>query len=46
MLRKILGAIVVIIIVIWVLSDPAAAGDDVHNWTASLIAFATHAGKG
>lgn len=46
MLTKALTWMVVILIVIWVVSNPAQAGDDVHNWAASVVAFFTHLARG
>lgn len=46
MVAKIVGWLIIIILVIWAIGDPAAAGHAVHTAIAGLISFATHAGKG
>jgi hypothetical protein len=45
-LAKIIGWIVGILIVIWIVSDPAAAGNHVHAWIADIVAFFQHLAKG
>jgi hypothetical protein len=39
MLSRILGSTVVIFIVVWIVTDPASAGNAVHQWINDLIAF-------
>ena len=46
MLRKAAIVVVGIIILIWVFSNPALAGTDVHNWWTGALAFFGHAAKG
>jgi uncharacterized membrane protein len=43
---KIIGWIVVILIVIWIISDPTAAGTSVHNWITDIVSFFTHLARG
>jgi hypothetical protein len=42
MLRKAIGWIVVIFAAVWVSHDPSAAGNSVHHWIDSGIAFMQH----
>lgn len=46
MLMKLLGWLIGIILVIWLISNPARAGVTVHNIVTGLITFATTAGSG
>ena len=46
MVTKIIGWAVVILIVIWIVSDPAAAGASVHGWIDDIISFFTHLARG
>jgi hypothetical protein len=45
-LTKIIGWVVVILIVIWVVSNPGAAGNSVHDWIADIISFFQHLANG
>ena len=42
MIAKIVGWIVAIVIIVWIVSDPAKAGTDVHNWVLDIVNFFTH----
>jgi len=42
LLSKIVGIIVAVLIVVWIVSNPAAAGDTVHGWLSGLITFFHH----
>lgn len=42
MLQRILGIIVAILIVVWIVSQPAVAGDTVHGWITGIITFFEH----
>ena len=42
MLQKAVGIIVAILIVVWIVSDPAGAGSSVHNWITGIITFFRH----
>ncbi len=42
MLQKVLGIIVAIVIVVWIVSNPASAGDTVHGWISGLVTFFHH----
>jgi hypothetical protein len=43
---KILGWIVIILIVVWILSNPAGAGSTVHGWITGIISFFQHLAGG
>ena len=42
MLQKVLGILVAILIVVWIVSDPATAGNTVHDWISGIITFFHH----
>lgn len=42
MLQKILTYGIVLLIVVWVVSNPALAGDTVHSWISGIITFVRH----
>jgi hypothetical protein len=46
MMRTIVGWAVVILIVVWIVSNPTAAGTSVHGWAADAVAFFTHLARG
>lgn len=46
LITKIIGWIVIILIVVWVLSNPAAAGSTVHGWITGIISFFQHLAGG
>jgi hypothetical protein len=41
-LSRIIGIIVAVLIIVWIVSNPAAAGDTVHGWITGLITFFHH----
>ena len=41
-LQKLIGVIVTVLVLVWVISNPASAGDSVHDWIAGLITFFEH----
>jgi hypothetical protein len=41
-LQKVLSWIVVVLIVVWIVSNPAAAGNTVHTWVTGIITFFQH----
>jgi hypothetical protein len=43
---KVLGWAVIILIVIWIVSSPGAAGNSVHGWINDIISFFTHLARG
>jgi hypothetical protein len=42
LLGRILGIIVGVLIIVWIVSNPAAAGDAVHGWITGVITFFRH----
>lgn len=42
MLAKVIGVIVAVLIIVWIVSDPASAGDIVHGWISGLMTFFHH----
>jgi hypothetical protein len=42
LLQRVIGIIVAVLIVVWIVSDPAAAGNTVHGWFTGLITFFRH----
>jgi hypothetical protein len=41
-LKNTIGIIVAILIVVWIVASPAAAGNDVHTWITGIITFFRH----
>jgi hypothetical protein len=41
-LKNIIGIIVAILIVVWIVASPAAAGNDVHTWITGIVTFFRH----
>ena len=41
-LQKVLGWIVAILLVVWIVSNPAAAGNTLHSWVTGIITFFQH----
>ena len=46
LVQKILGWAAVILIVVWVLSNPAGAGNTVHSWVTGTVSFFQHLASG
>jgi hypothetical protein len=46
MMSRLAGWIIVILIVVWIVSNPAAAGTSVHGWATDVVAFLTHLARG
>lgn len=46
MLSKVLGWVVVILIVVWVVSNPSVAGNSVHGWISDVVSFFQHLASG
>jgi hypothetical protein len=42
LLARLIGFIVAILIIVWIVSNPAAAGDIVHGWITGLLTFFRH----
>jgi hypothetical protein len=39
---RVLGIIAAFVIVIWIISNPAAAGSTVHGWYSGILTFFHH----
>ena len=46
MLQKLLGVIVCLLVVVWIVTTPVAAGNDVHGWVSGILEFFTHLSSG
>jgi hypothetical protein len=46
LLGKIVGWIVGILIIVWIISDPAGTGAEVHGWIGDVISFFTNLAHG
>ncbi len=46
MLAKLTGWIVGILVVVWIVSAPAGAGNDVHQWISGILSFFQHLAQG
>ena len=42
LLSRIIGIIVAVLVIVWIISNPASAGDTVHGWITGLITFFHH----
>lgn len=42
LLQKVAGWIVAVLVIVWIISSPAAAGNAVHGWIAGIITFFEH----
>lgn len=42
MLSRIIGIIVAVLIIVWIVSNPASAGDTVHGWITGFLTFCHH----
>jgi len=42
LLQRILGIAVLILVIVWIVSSPASAGDTVHGWITGIITFFRH----
>ena len=42
MLQRVLGIIVAVLIIVWIVSNPASAGNTVHSWITGIITFFHH----
>jgi hypothetical protein len=42
LLSRLIGIIVAVLIIVWIVSNPAAAGDSVHGWITGLFTFFRH----
>jgi hypothetical protein len=46
LVQKVLGWGIVILIVVWVLANPAGAGSTVHGWITGVVSFFQHLASG
>jgi hypothetical protein len=42
LLQKTIGIIVAILIIVWIVSNPADAGNTVHGWIDGILTFFHH----
>jgi hypothetical protein len=42
LITKIVGWIVGILIIVWIVTNPAGAGNDVHAWITDIVSFFSH----
>jgi len=42
LLQKGIGIIVAIIIIVWIVSNPAGTGNSVHHWISGIVTFFHH----
>jgi hypothetical protein len=42
LLQKVLGFIVALLIIVWIVANPASAGDTVHTWITGVVTFLRH----
>lgn len=42
LLSRLVGIIITILIIVWIVSSPATAGNDVHGWIADIFMFFHH----
>jgi hypothetical protein len=42
LLQKVIGILVAIVIVVWIVSNPAGAGNQVHTWISGIDTFFRH----
>lgn len=46
MITKILTWAAIILVVVWIISNPSKAGTDVHNWITNIVTFFTSLANG
>jgi hypothetical protein len=42
LLQKLIGTVVTLLVLVWIISSPASAGDAVHHWITGIITFFVH----
>jgi hypothetical protein len=42
LLKNVIGVIVAILIIVWIVQNPAGAGDTVHSWISGIFTFFHH----
>jgi hypothetical protein len=40
--KRAIGILVAVVAVVWIVTNPAIAGDTVHGWVTGLITFFQH----
>jgi len=46
LVSKVIGWAAVILIIVWIFSNPTAAGTTVHNWITDIVSFFQHLARG
>lgn len=41
-LQRFVTILVAVVIIVWIVSDPSAAGNTVHSWVTGIITFFQH----
>ena len=42
LLSRIIGIVVAILVIVWIVSNPASAGNTVHGWITGVVTFFHH----
>jgi hypothetical protein len=42
LLQRLLGIVVAILVIVWIVANPASAGDTVHTWITGILTFFRH----
>ena len=42
LLQRLLSILVAVLIIVWIVANPAAAGDTVHSWITGILTFFRH----
>jgi len=42
LIGRLIGVIVTVLILVWIISDPAGAGNSVHGWVSGIVTFFQH----
>ena len=42
LLSRIIGIVVAVVVIVWIVSNPASAGDTVHGWITGVLTFFHH----
>jgi len=43
---KVIGWVILILVIVWIISDPAKAGAEVHSWITGVVSFFSHLANG
>lgn len=46
MIPRWVSVIIVILVIVWIASNPSGAGSDVHKWVNDIFTFFSHIAKG